>query len=114
MEQNLAVALMFVTIVVAFTILIIAIMNYRIKNKLLRSGLADENAIKALNKLHFDFRIDTLKWGMILLFAGLGLIMLDAVPYRPESTLPYGIEIVFTAAGLLAHFFISRKINSPT
>ena len=114
MEQNLAVALMFVTIVVAFTILIIAIMNHRIKSRLIRSGLADENAIKALNKLHFDFNVDTLKWGIMLLFGGLGLIILYYIPYKPESTLPYGIEITFIATGLLAYFFISREMNRPS
>ncbi|PAW94690.1 hypothetical protein CKK33_14780 [Mucilaginibacter sp. MD40] len=111
MEQNLAVALMFVTIVVAFTILIIALMNYRIKNRLIRSGLADENAIKSLNKLQFDINIDALKWGLILLFAGIGLVLLHYIPYQPESTLPYGIEIICIAAGLLTYMFVSRKLN---
>ncbi|MHB8208609.1 DUF6249 domain-containing protein [Mucilaginibacter sp.] len=111
MEQNLAVALMFITIVISITILIIAILNYRVKNRLLRSGLADESAVKALNKLQFDFKIDSLKWGLILLSGGLGLIMLNFIPFKTDSTLPYGIEIVFISAGLLAYFLISGKTN---
>ena len=111
MEQNLAVALMFITTVIALTIALIATTNYRIKNRLLRSGLADETAIKALNKIHFDFRLDTLKWGVVLFFAGLGLISLNFIDLQADSTLPYGIETVFIALGLIAYFFIARKTN---
>jgi hypothetical protein len=101
--------LFFSIAIVALTILIIALLNHRIKIRMIRSGFVDENAVKALNKLNYDLKIDTLKWGLILLFGGAGLIVLDYIHLQPDSTMPYGIETLFLAAGFLAYYLITIK-----
>lgn len=112
MEQNLAMAIMFVTLLIAITIVIIAILNYRIQSKIVKSGLSDENSIRALANLYYDFKVNTLKWGIILFFSGTGLIVLNFVPYNINSTLPYGIETVFLSAGFIGYYLFSKKHNS--
>jgi len=97
--------------IVAFTIIIIATFNYRIKVRMIKAGFADETAIKALNKLQYDLKINTLKWGLILFFGGAGLIVLNFITYKCDSTLPYGIETVFLSAGFIAYYLISKKLN---
>jgi cobalamin synthase len=111
MEQNLAVALMFTASVIAVTIIIIALLNHRLKSRMVRLGVMEESAIKELSKMNYAFNLDPLKWGLILLFAGLGLILLNYIPYRADSLLPYGVEAVFLSFGFLFYFYLSQKAN---
>lgn len=104
--------LLFSIAIVAITISIIALLNHRIKLRMIRAGFVDEAAIKALNKLNYDLKIDTLKWGLILLAGGIGLIVLNYIHLQPDSTLPYGIEAIFIATGFLAYYLISKKNNT--
>jgi hypothetical protein len=101
--------LLFSIAIVACTVLIIAILNHRIKIRMIRSGFVDENAVKILNKLNYDLKVDALKWGLILLFGGAGLVVMDYMHLQPDSTLPYGIETLFLAAGFLAYYLTTRK-----
>src|SRR5882757_5851475 len=99
--------LLFATAILALTILIIALLSHLIKVRMIRAGFVDENAVNALNKLNYDLKVDTLKWGIILLFGGAGLIVLNYVHLQPDSTLPYGIETLFVAAGFLTYYLIT-------
>jgi hypothetical protein len=103
--------LLFAIAIVALTILIIALLNHLIKVRMIRAGFVDENAVQALNKLNYDLTVDTLKWGLILLFGGAGLIVLNYVHLQPDSTLPYGIETLFLAAGFLTYYLITKNNN---
>ena len=55
----------------------------------------------------------SLKWGLVALMSGLGLILVeilrwenpDLMDYR-ESVLPFGILLVFVSLGFLIYFFI--------
>jgi cobalamin synthase len=113
MEQNLAVALMFIASIIALTIIIIALLNHRLKSRMVRLGVMEESAIKELNRINYAFKLDPLKWGLILLFAGLGLILLTFIPYRADSLLPYGVEAVFISFGFISYFYLSQKANQP-
>jgi len=62
--------------------------------------------IKGLFASKADNRYSTLKWGLILLFAGIGLILLEYIPYEYNSPLPYGIEGTFIALGFLVYYFV--------
>ena len=99
---------------VILAIIIIAILNHRIKVRMIKKGFVDEHTIKTFNKLQYDLKIDTLKWGLILLFGGAGLILLNYINYQRDSTLPYGIEIIFLSAGFLSYYLISKRIDSKS
>ena len=99
-------------IAIAIVIVIISILNHRVKIRMIKEGHVDENSIKILSQSNSEFKLDTLKWGIILLFGGLGLILLEYVPYRRnDSTLPFGIETVSLALGFLVYYFIARNGN---
>jgi hypothetical protein len=105
-------ALVFLGITLAIVIIIISILNHRIKMRMIKEGHVDENSIKILSQENAGFKLDTLKWGIILLFGGLGLILLEYIPYRRyDSTLPFGIEVVSLALGFLVYYFIARNDN---
>ena len=93
----------------AFFLIIQAILNHRIKVKLINAGHVDENSVKLLNNSINTLKFDTLKWGLILLFGGIGLIILQYIPYNDNSTLPFGVEAVCLALGFLAYYFATRN-----
>ncbi len=93
---------------VFFTIayIIETILKYRLRSRIVSSGLTDEKLIKGLFSSKVDNRYSSLKWGLILLFAGIGLIVLEYVHYDYNSPLPYGIEGTFIALGFLVYYFM--------
>jgi len=97
-----------IAILIIVAILISSLYNYRLKKQILENGGMNENVQRIMNKLSGGS--DPLKWGLILLSGGIGLIVLEYVPYHAdESPLPYGVEAVFLAAGFLAYYFLVKK-----
>ncbi|MGK6352273.1 DUF6249 domain-containing protein [Parapedobacter sp. DT-150] len=98
----------FIVGTVFFTIayIIETILKYRLRSRIVSSGLTDEKLIKGLFASKVDNRYSALKWGILLLFAGIGLIVLEYVPYEYDSPLPYGIEGTFIALGFLVYYFM--------
>lgn len=102
----------FIIIIVFFIIiavLIIALLNYRLKKRILDSAPFDETAVKLLSHLS-GFGTEALKWGIILLFGGIGFVVMEYIPYSAEdSPLPYGVEMIFVAAGFLTYYLLIQK-----
>jgi hypothetical protein len=106
-------------IALAIVIVIMAILNHRVKMRMIKEGHVDENSIKILSQQN-GFKLDTLKWGIILLFGGIGLIILEYIPHSYDldsrynyrgSPLPFGVEIVCLAVGFLVYYFIARNMT---
>jgi hypothetical protein len=108
MDKHIFVLLTVITIVIVIAVTIISWFNYRLKKRIIESGPIDDDALKFLKKLS-DMGTEQLKWGCILFSGGLGLVVAQYLPYDSGSPLPYGLEIMFIAAGFLAYYFIVRK-----
>ena len=63
---------------------IVTITNYSLKRKIIEKGPLDENTVKILDKLS-GLGSEMLKWGIILLFGGIGLVLLEYIPYSGQS-----------------------------
>jgi hypothetical protein len=102
----------FTMIIAIFAItatVITAFLNYRLKKRILDAGPVDDNIMKLIPAFP-RMNTEMLKWGIILLFAGLGLIVLEFIPYSIEtSPLPFGIETVFIAIGFLVYFYMVKN-----
>lgn len=105
--ENILVSISFFAIT---AILLIAILNFILKMRLINSGQTDPDVLKILSS-SFNQKIASLKWGIILLSGGIGLVLIYFIPSanQYESPLPYGIEMIFIAIGFLAYYFISNK-----
>src|SRR5688572_9657151 len=62
-----------------------------------------------LKKNTDENKYSTLKWGLIILFAGLSLILMEYIHYDSRSPLPYGLFAVFVSLGFLIYYFIVKK-----
>ena len=94
-------------IVVAYIITVI--FNFFLRKQILDSGPIDDNAREFLKSLA-PLGLEPLKWGLLGLFGGIGLVIIEFIPYRlNESPLPYGVEAIFLSIGFLTYYAIVRK-----
>lgn len=89
-------------------IVIIGFLNFLLKKKIIESGKLDENYLELLNKRTDN--INMLKWGILFLSGGIGLVVLGFLPYyADQSPIPWGIEAIFLSAGFLIYYLIVRN-----
>ncbi len=83
--------------------------DYILKKKMIEKGYVNEET-QALFKQHtVDNRFTSLKWGLIILFAGISLILMEFIPAGPESPMPYGLFAVSVSLGFLIYYFLVKK-----
>lgn len=92
------------------TILFARVMtDYILKKKMIEKGFVNDDT-QAIFKRHADEnKYSSLKWGLIILFAGLALIIMEYIPTSPESPLPYGLVATFISLGFLIYYFMVKK-----
>lgn len=108
MDQHIAFFLAVIGLAIVIAWVIISWYNYRLKKRIIDSGPLNDDAFTFVKKLS-GTGIDALKWGSILFSSGLGLVLINYIPYEYGSSLPYGIETMFIAVGFLAYYFIAKK-----
>jgi hypothetical protein len=83
--------------------------DYILKKKMIDKGFVNEDT-QAIFKQHTDAnKYASLKWGLIAFFGGLSLVIMEYIPVRPESPLPYGLFAVSVSLGFLIYYFIVKK-----
>lgn len=100
-------------VVIAFFIIIavfiLALYNYRLKKRIIEAGPLDETSLKFLKQLSVS-GTEAMKWAIILMTTGLGLIVIQFMPYSAvDSPVPYGVELMFAAAGFFLYYLFIRK-----
>lgn len=98
-----------IAICIVVAVVIIALYNYRLKKRIIEAGPIDDNTLKFLLSLS-GLGSDVLKWGLILLFGGAGLVLIEFLPYPAnESSVPYGIVLISVALGFLTYYLIMKR-----
>jgi hypothetical protein len=83
--------------------------DYILKKKMIDKGFVNDDT-QAIFKQHTaENKFSSLKWGLIIFFAGLALIIMEYIPAGPESPLPYGLFAVSVSAGFLLYYFLVKK-----
>lgn len=84
--------------------------DYLLKKKMVDKGYVNEDT-QAIFKQHVverDNKFTSLKWGLIIFFGGLSLILMEYIPAGPESPLPYGLFAVSVSLGFLIYYFVAK------
>lgn len=112
MIYRLAPFIMIVAIFILLTIIIVNLMKYRLRKKMVESRMMDESFIASSlppQNAKSEKR-NILKYSLLFIFGGAGLIFQEFLPYSAEtSILPYGVEIMSIAIGMLIYYLIIRK-----
>ena len=82
--------------------------DYILKKKMIEKGFVNDDT-QAIFKNSENYKYSSLKWGLIILFAGLSLIIMEFIPTSPESPLPYGLFAVSVSIGFLIYYFLVKK-----
>lgn len=102
----------FIIVIIFFVLIaifILALYNYRLKKRIIDAGPLDETGLKFLQQLSGS-GIEAMKWAIILSTTGLGLIVMQFIPFSAEdSPLPYGVELLFVAAGFFLYYLFIRQ-----
>lgn len=85
--------------------------DYILKKKMIEKGFVNDETQAIFKNQGADGKYGSLKWGLIIFSAGLALVILEFVDFRPDSPLPYGLLAVFVSAGFLAYYFIMQRNN---
>jgi len=83
--------------------------DYILKKKMIEKGYVNEESQSIFKEYKPDNRYASLKWGLIILSAGIALVIMDSLEVRPDSTLPYGILAVSISIGFLVYYFIVKR-----
>jgi len=103
--KQLAPFIVMIALLIIIAVIIIALLKYRLKMRMIESSHIDDRLFDSITGS--DAKLDALKWGLILFFGGFGLIVIEFLPFdSTESSLPYGVEIVFLAAGFLSYYLL--------
>jgi len=87
-----------------------SIQNYILRKKLIERGFVNEEAQGLLKEQRAnENRYADLKWGLVILFAGISLIVMEPLDYDSSSPLPYGLFAVGVSLGFLIYYFMVRK-----
>ena len=90
------------------TILFVSLItNYSLKKKLIDKNMVNDETANLFTKE--TSKQNTLKWGLIILFGGLGLIIIDTMNLDGDDAMAWGIEGVCIAVGFLLYYAIARK-----
>jgi hypothetical protein len=87
--------------------------DYILKKKMIDKGFVNDETQAIFKQHSSDDKYSSLKWGLIVFFAGLSLVLMEYIPVAPESPLPYGLFAVSVSFGFLIYYFLIKKeINS--
>ncbi|MTI32504.1 hypothetical protein [Xanthovirga aplysinae] len=116
MTEGISAALIIFVAFYGISIVIKAITSYQFKKSVLNSGSLDvgnlKDTLSLLESNRKPNKENALKWGLIMLFGGAGLIWLDVYGFDrfdENSLMTYGIELAFIAGGFLSYFFILKS-----
>ena len=90
--------------------------DFLLKRRIVKSGHVDKAEILEVSQSQEVNRYPTLKWGLVALFAGLGLLVIAVINkdgrfdwhHETQAYLSFGIELIAISLGFLAYFFISK------
>ena len=94
------------------TILFVKVLtDYWLKRKLIEKGHVTPEETSILYNHFSESKYSGIKWGLIILFGGIGLIVINMLPqqYDYESSLPYGVFCVSVALGFLVYYMMMKK-----
>ena len=108
-ELLMAVSILFIigTVFVTFTK---TLTDYFLKKKMVDKGFVNDDT-QAIFKTQEDRKdkYPSLKWGLIIFFGGLSLMLMELFDFTPESPLPYGMFALAVSLGFLIYFFIVKR-----
>lgn len=116
MDHNLQELLMPIGVLGTFGLATVAFVktltSYFLRKRMIEKGYVNSDA-QAIFQVHSDEnKYSSLKWGLIIFFGSISLILMEFIPVDPESPLPYGLFAFFISLGFLLYFYLVNKLSA--
>ena len=76
---------------------------------MIEKGYVNDETQAVFRNTNVPNRYASLKWGLIALFGGLSLILIDYLDLRPGSPSPYGIVAIALSMAFLIYFYLVKR-----
>lgn len=86
--------------------------NYYLRKKMVEKGYVNPENDILLKNLNSTNKMEPLKWGLLILSGGIGLVLIEIFGLRENSTLPFGIFAICLSLGFLAYFIIAKNMTN--
>jgi hypothetical protein len=83
--------------------------DYFLKKKMVEKGFVNDETQSIFKKHASENKFAALKWGILILSAGIALILIHTMNVDPETPLPYGIFSICIATGFLIYYVIVKR-----
>ncbi len=84
--------------------------EYILKKKMVDKGYVNEESQHIFRKEEAaDNKYSALKWGLIVFFAGISLVLMEYIPVGGDSPLPYGLFAISVSLGFLIYYFLVKR-----
>lgn len=83
--------------------------DYILKKKMIEKGYVNDDTQAIFRNTNVPNRYASLKWGLIALFGGLSLILIDYLNLRTGSPSPYGIVAIALSMAFLIYFYLVKR-----
>jgi len=90
------------------------VLDYKTRSKLIEKGMLDENIKFLYADRPASQTLSSLKWGMVLIGIGAGVIVGQIVPADLAEEITIGGVFVFAGLGLLVYYLIASKMMKKT
>lgn len=96
---------------ITFYLITKVLTDYFLRKKMVEKGMLGEDATKILTKeLNTVNKFSSLKWGLITLSSGIGLVLIEyLVDFEENTALPFGILAISISLGFLVYYFIVKN-----
>ena len=82
--------------------------DFFLKRRLIDKEITGDDAGSILRAQTEGSKYSGLKWGLITLSAGVGLIIINYVPYDGDTPFPYGVLAICISLGFLAYYYMMK------
>jgi hypothetical protein len=83
--------------------------DYILKKKMIDKGFVNDDTQAIFKQHNVSGKFTSLKWGLIIFFAGMALVIMEYIPTSPDSPLPYGLFAIAVSLGFLIYYFLIKK-----
>jgi len=97
------------TLGTAITLFTKTLTDYILKKKMVEKGFVNNEAQAIFKQHSHENKFSSLKWGLIIFFAGVSLVIMEYIPTSPESPLPYGLFAIAVSLGFLIYYFMVKS-----
>ena len=84
--------------------------DYILRKKMIDKGYVNEDTQSIFrNQESVENKYSALKWGLIVFFGGVALVLIEYIPTRGDSPLPYGVFAISVSLGFLIYYYLVRR-----